>query len=664
MSKEAHPSIALCLSGGGLRATFFHLGVVRYLADAGLLGSIQSISAVSGGSILAAHLALNWSRYKGTPTEFENAANELIRLGVFDLRGRIVRRWLLLAFFLPFRWCLLLLRTLAQVAHLRKTTVRVTNLLYAWSRTGLLQAYYDSQLFHRAPLRSLVQADGVPEFHLLSTSLTTGCLCSFDGTFFVIDSMTKLDRFAAGSVPLAMAVTASSAFPPLFPPVQVTRRTLGANDTQLPYDAEILTDGGVFDNLGVRKILRLREEGHLKAETIICSDAGASFEWEVSRSFSSIIARTVRATDILMKRVGDFEEASQRGDEFIVCSIRQPVPRARVQESIDEDLQTRISRIRTDLDRFDPKEIALLIRHGYSVGASRLGHLRRDQEDNATGDAAPGARWAFLRDQNEKSGNFHVVDLLDESHFRRLGLWNARDWTSWLIALLVLVIPLASIASFSVTAALIKNILIPERTTNVEVSISGSRSVTASELTPFQASSGQINVGCDSIANGVVRWALPPGARIEGQVRANWINTNNLTSAQASPAAELGNVVSAEGTIRGLNSQSLPFGIRNCPGGGHGELVLAGQYRGTESRPINFQLDGRLAADSIAFTLPSEQDVAVREIRITLAASHGGLPSSITIPITPGATRFEARSSDGRYVAEMIGRRLTVTRRS
>src|SRR5688500_12447250 len=48
---------ALCLSGGGYRAALFHLGALRRLNECGLLGHLDMISSVSGGSILSAHLA-------------------------------------------------------------------------------------------------------------------------------------------------------------------------------------------------------------------------------------------------------------------------------------------------------------------------------------------------------------------------------------------------------------------------------------------------------------------------------------------------------------------------------------------------------------------------------------------------------------------------------
>lgn len=49
--------LALCLSGGGFRAALFHLGALRRLNELGILSALDTITAVSGGSILAAHLA-------------------------------------------------------------------------------------------------------------------------------------------------------------------------------------------------------------------------------------------------------------------------------------------------------------------------------------------------------------------------------------------------------------------------------------------------------------------------------------------------------------------------------------------------------------------------------------------------------------------------------
>ena len=50
-------SIGLALSGGGYRASLFHLGVTKRLHELGILQKITHLSSVSGGSIFSAYLA-------------------------------------------------------------------------------------------------------------------------------------------------------------------------------------------------------------------------------------------------------------------------------------------------------------------------------------------------------------------------------------------------------------------------------------------------------------------------------------------------------------------------------------------------------------------------------------------------------------------------------
>ena len=84
--------LGLALSGGGFRATLFHLGTVRFLRDAGILQNVSHITSVSGGSVLGAHMVLHWDRYCGSDEEFEAAAGEVVRFIQMDVRNRIVRR--------------------------------------------------------------------------------------------------------------------------------------------------------------------------------------------------------------------------------------------------------------------------------------------------------------------------------------------------------------------------------------------------------------------------------------------------------------------------------------------------------------------------------------------------------------------------------------------
>src|SRR5262249_8772693 len=53
-----------------------------------------------------------------------------------------------------------------------------------------------------------------------------------------------------GLAAVAMAVAASSAFPGFFPPLELTGADVGANAGE--FGRQAYTDGGVFDNLGVR----------------------------------------------------------------------------------------------------------------------------------------------------------------------------------------------------------------------------------------------------------------------------------------------------------------------------------------------------------------------------------------------------------------------------
>src|SRR5271157_2106207 len=55
--KVERDGIGLCLSGGGYRAALFHLGALRRLNELGILAKLKTISSVSGGSIVNAHLA-------------------------------------------------------------------------------------------------------------------------------------------------------------------------------------------------------------------------------------------------------------------------------------------------------------------------------------------------------------------------------------------------------------------------------------------------------------------------------------------------------------------------------------------------------------------------------------------------------------------------------
>ena len=87
--ESAIKKIGLALSGGGFRATLYHLGLLRFLRDAGILQQVTHLTSVSGGSIMAAHLVLNWHRYTGSAEEFDQAAAQL--LAFTRMSGEVIR---------------------------------------------------------------------------------------------------------------------------------------------------------------------------------------------------------------------------------------------------------------------------------------------------------------------------------------------------------------------------------------------------------------------------------------------------------------------------------------------------------------------------------------------------------------------------------------------
>lgn len=366
----------LALSGGGFRATLFHLGVIRYMRDAGALEIVSDIASVSGGSILAAHLALNWERYNGTDEEFAEAAAELIRFVQFDVRNHIVRR---LPLQVAARSVLKLSRWESQ--HL--------------TPNALLEGYYKEFLYGD---RRLFELPETPRLHILTTNVSDGVLAVFnrDGLFIErrdegpVSPEEQFTHIPGKMASIAKVVAASSAFPGFFPPVKITADDLGVREGNFP--DESFTDGGVYDNLGTRAFNWLSCVRNKPFERVIVSDAGKPFQILGDENLG-FVAQSIRASDILWDRVWQLERENfgdQNGYFF--------VPVTRVVDPQDDPhclhpvVQAEISSIRTDLDRFTDLEINALVEHGYEVGRS----IHRYIGSRALRDVHEGPPWEPL----------------------------------------------------------------------------------------------------------------------------------------------------------------------------------------------------------------------------------------------------------------------------
>src|SRR5690349_24069034 len=85
-------SLGLSLSGGGFRATLFHLGAIRRLNEFGILPKLTTVSSVSGGSIMNGFLATRLPALTKGIANFQSAVSDAMR----QFCSLDIRRWLAL----------------------------------------------------------------------------------------------------------------------------------------------------------------------------------------------------------------------------------------------------------------------------------------------------------------------------------------------------------------------------------------------------------------------------------------------------------------------------------------------------------------------------------------------------------------------------------------
>lgn len=264
VSDEQQPEegVALALSGGGYRAMLFHLGFLWRLRDAGVLNGVKRISSVSGGSITSGALALAWARM-----DWSDSGESFRRL-VADPILRLARE------------------TIDIPSGLLG---RVPGLSGGW-----IKSRYDQRLFRGATLQDLPDE---PRFVFNATSLHSGKLFRFSKPFLAEWSM---GRWWDPVTRLAEAVAASSAFPPVLSPVTIDVSGLRFDSEggvgRPPLDRISLTDGGVYDNLGLETVWK-RYRG------ILISDGGAGFDYQ-ERPSALLWKQALRVTSMLQEQIG------------------------------------------------------------------------------------------------------------------------------------------------------------------------------------------------------------------------------------------------------------------------------------------------------------------------------------------------------------------------
>lgn len=392
--------LVLLLSGGGFRATLFHLGVLYYLCQSRLLGNLRYVASVSGGSIAAAHLLQHFEDYKfGTPS-FVARARQVMKFAQRDVRGRILRRRLGR---LLIEWLVFPVIIAGYLFRIRLPSQRLTDLIITEFET----------LYGKKA--SLGTASGAPYGDMLTCSLTTGEMCLFSKGSFRAGASKSPIRHT--DLSLSLAVACSAAFPPLFPPIRIDAEALGATRMQFPH-AEYLSDGGVYENTGIRLPLAMISHYEINAKYIFVSDASRKSDYIVDEPFISPVKRTIRVTDLMMDRISDLEYEVARTKYPNLTFIR-----TRMSEEITHPMalphqdQRALASLRTDLNSFSEHEMTQLIADGYT-------HARDAFQKEG-----------FVIDMSEPFMNFFpsakTHDLRRGSN-TPVNLWNWKDWYSYL----------------------------------------------------------------------------------------------------------------------------------------------------------------------------------------------------------------------------------------
>lgn len=353
--KAARPGLALALSGGGYRAAAFHLGALIRLNEAGLLKRVDQVSSVSGGSIVAGTLGLHWSNLN------------------FDRNGVAAN----------------LDAVIGPVRRLLSTPIDVGAVLVGFVGPGRageeVAKVYDRMLFQGKTLQDLPGKGEGPFFLINATNVRTGTLWRFTRSYMGDYRIGYIDH---PNTPLSTAVAASSAFPPFLSPMLLpipsdARFRRYAEEIKLANDRErlivdcaffgpqLLTDGGVYDNLGLEPVDDF--------EALLVSDGGQRIKdqsappenWAAQIRTLEIIDNQVRS---LRKRrlIDDYLNEERAGASWAIDgktkAYHPPTDPLNAAACASKEL----SETPTRLDAMPEERQELLINWGYAVSDASL----------------------------------------------------------------------------------------------------------------------------------------------------------------------------------------------------------------------------------------------------------------------------------------------------
>lgn len=347
MNADGAPNIALALSGGGIRAIVFHLGVLRLLAERRFLEQVQRISTVSGGSLLVG-LMLQENGIRWPSSE------QFLSTVYPSLREKLCQNSL--------QW------------GASRQLLKPSNLRFILSRANLLALAIEKEWNVRSKLSDLPTT---PEWSINGTTAETGKRFRFKkgniGDY-------QIGYAASGKFLLANAIAVSAAFPGGFGPLSLNTKEFDWHKRQ--WDAPIgteksidigyktlhLYDGGLYDNLGLEPFFDAgKGESKHPDSIIIASDAGrplpTGFSFWRLNPFRLIRLADIMADQAHALRVRTFwHYILQSPGRGAFIYIGTPV-----EAELPCKSATYACSFPTTLRRIDLTEFDLLADHGYRV---------------------------------------------------------------------------------------------------------------------------------------------------------------------------------------------------------------------------------------------------------------------------------------------------------
>jgi NTE family protein len=430
--------LGLALSGGGFRASFFHIGLLAQMAMLGLLRHVEVISTVSGGSILGALYYLHVKRLLESKPDAEiedqdyQAVVERIESEFLAAVQRNIRMRTFLDPLKNLRMALANYSRSDRIGELydvyfyrpvldpqRTTPIEMRELKIR--PRGEREGFHP--LKHNASRRAKV-----PVILINATSLNTGHNWRFEASRMgeppredqaskEIDKNLRLRRppsygdiiLKQQDIELGLAVAASAGVPGIFHPLAIS--------DLYPADIRVqLVDGGVHDNQGIQGLL------DVDCKRFIVSDASGQMEDEPDPG-TGLLPVLSRSNTIFMARVRE-EELSRlldRGSHAVaflhtrrglaatavswIGPDGRPAEPPKVEREseapsesfqVAQPVQKLLSQIRTDLDSFTEVEAYSLMLDAYNMGRDELRQAHGIKDLIPASPTVGAPRWRFL----------------------------------------------------------------------------------------------------------------------------------------------------------------------------------------------------------------------------------------------------------------------------